>query len=339
MSTYQRDLRSFGDHVGDEGAFHELWHGFDALRCDHAEGRVDAVGVGLGLRAGDCGARRPTIVIQVARAGEIQPPSSLAGLPVHVEEVGDIVAPQVAVAGLNAPWLQKYDRPPCGVSIAPLGAYYAGTLGFYASSQGATYLVSCRHVLDPTLNGTVGGPGVRQPSAHDGGASQAQIGVTKYLGALQGSVGIPPADVAAALVTGPYDPRILIGDNQFAPIAAPNASVVPGQTVRKSGRTTGATTGRVELVTAQMTVRYANRTAQVFQDCIAVNNTARDFFEIGDDGALLTNDSFQPVGMMLAISVGPTGIAYAQRIETVLASLNAAAGPGANFQIVTGTGA
>lgn len=333
-SRYERDLQGFGEAVCDPGAFHELWHGFEALRVDHAAGQAEAVAVGLGLRPhAPGGPPKPTIVVQLAEdAPGAPPPGSVTGLPVHVETVGEILAGPAPASGAESAFRAAYDAPPCGVSIAPVAAGYAGTLGFYVRDGEKTFMVSCRHVMDPSLNGQSGGPGIQQQAHLDGNLSGRSITALSLVGALEGPI---MADVAAAIVEGVFDPRILVGPQQFATIIAPAVAPTPNLTVRKSGRTSGATTSMVDLMSAQVRVSYGNGTKSLFTDCISVrNNTA--FYAPGDSGALLTNELFQPLGMLFSISIGLQMNAYVHRIETVLATLNAAAGSGAAFEIVTG---
>ncbi|GEM_PF-6303522 len=341
-SSYQRDLDSFGAHVCDEGAFHALWHGFDALRQDHAAGRVAAVSVGLGLRAAEGDqAPKPSIVLQIAHyAQAFQAPSMLAGLPVHVEEVGKILAGPQPMAAAAAPFTRSFARPPCGVSIAPLHTNYSGTLGFYVRNQGEPsqrpLMVSCRHVLDPELNGVVGGPDVQQQSFEDGNVSQSAIARLSYAGVLSAGEQAPQADVAAAEVSVAVDPRIMTGVGSFAPIVMPAVVPTPLARVRKSGRTSGATIGLIDLVTTQTRVEYGNGESCLFTDCVTVADNQAPFFLPGDTGALLTSETYQPIGMLFALAEGQRRQAYAHRIDVVLSALNAAAGPGAAFEIVTG---
>lgn len=341
MSKYRESRRAFGNYVTDKAEFEDLWRDYEALRVEHAAGRLPFVGIGLALRGEPL---TPSIIAHVEDFGLLTqnlPLRSLSGFPIYVEEIGPIdmgPTPDIVTA---APFTSAYAKPPGGVSIAPVTTGYSGTLGCYAVSGGRNYLITNRHVLDASMNNTTGGPGVQQQSAQDGNTTGASVATATYYGALAtgGTSSATNADVAAALMSsGNLDPRMLTGVNTFAALTTPNTIPLSGETVRKSGRTTGLTSGVVGTVTYQLTLTYLNGATYVFDDCITIANPNGAFQQGGDSGALLVNGANQPLGLMFAASSGSTGVAYALRIATALASLKAAAN-GADFVITTGSGA
>lgn len=342
MSTYREDRRSFARFIDDPDDFHALWHDFDKLRQAHAKGALDAVTIGLGLRALAGGAPQPAIVLQVERLATARVPiRSASGFPLFVEEVGKVVAgPSPTIQDKGSPFTSHHDKPPGGVSIAPLSTNYAGTLGCFVTCAKKTYILSNRHVLDPALNGLTGGPGVQQQAFLDGNVSNKIVATTAVLATLQGDDKADSnVDAALAVMSGAYDPRILTGlggENNFAPLLAPNTVVNPGDSVTKSGRTTGKTTQEVDLISAQTRTAYGNGMTYLFKDCISIKNTSPVAFAGGDSGSLLTNTSYQPVGLLFAGS-SSTGVAYASKIAAVLTALENVTG--APVEIIVGTGA
>ncbi|MCY1649147.1 hypothetical protein OVA11_19415 [Caulobacter sp. SL161] len=342
MSTYQEDRRIFSRFIDEPDEFKILWSDFEQLRQAHAAGTLDVLTIGLGLRTVEPGRpRQPAIVLQVESLATAKTPlTSASGFPLFVEEVGKIVASPVPQSqDKGSAFTSHYDKPPGGVSIAPLSTNYAGTLGCFVTCQGKTYLLSNRHVLDPALNGMTGGPGVQQQAFYDGNTTNQTMATTTFLAPLSADDPADNVDAAMAQVPGAYDPRILTdqgGENNFAALLAPNTVVAPGDTVTKSGRTTGKTSQEVDLVSAQSRTRYGNGMTYLFKDCISIKNTSPVAFAGGDSGSLLTNAAYQPVGLLFSGN-SAKGVAYASKIATVLAALeNVAGGP---VEIIVGAGA
>lgn len=89
------------------------------------------------------------------------------------------------------------------------------------------------------------------------------------------------------------------------------AEVEPGETVRKFGRTTGYTTGRVLSIYLDIRIRY-DRTGKsaFFQDQILIEPTKPDFDRFvapGDSGALLVDAHQHAVGLIFAGTANPDG--------------------------------
>lgn len=345
MPTHRDVRRQFGHHVTDNEEFADLWADYEHLRGLHADGHLKASGIGLALRKPHPDADlKPAIVLYVDAHGHGAgglPVRSLNGFPVHIEDIGPQIIESVATDDdVTDAFRQAYGSPPGGVSTATVGCGTSGTLGCFASSGGKTYLISNRHVLDALMNGALN-VGVQQQSAQDGNTTTTAVATTKFLGPLANPTPSPNtnADVGAALMGSVnFNKQQLIAANSFAPLITPNTIPMAQESVRKSGRTTGQTAGVVDSVTAQVNVSYSNGATYTFDNCIGVANPNGAFQQGGDSGALLVNAAYQPVGLMMSASSGPTGRAFAMRIAFVLAALNTAAGV-SDFTILTGSAA
>lgn len=330
MSRLQTLAKQLGSHVIDHDALALLVAEFDDLH--RILDGVAIVALGIGLRAVRPGAPlAPAIILCVrdAAASAGRPSHTPSGSPIHVEVIGSVESKPVLGLGDSAAFRTTYPNPPGGVSIAPVGTSYSGTLGCYLTSQGATYLLTARHVLDPTLSGAVS-PQIQQPSAQDGNTVQRTLATTVWLAALDPSANNNVnAGVARLVMSGARDPRMLTGPNTFATLITPTAVAIAASSVRKSGRTTGLTQGVVQAVNVTIPVMMPDGRTYKFQDSIMVRNSGGQFASGGDSGALLVNESDQPVGLLFATS---RDAAFATPIAAVLTALRAASGQ--DFEIL-----
>jgi len=323
MSRLSTLRRQFGQYVQDADEFAELVADYDHLCELHASGALPALVLGLGLRADyEGGPLKPAIVLHVAAAGPAKtlPIRSKQGFPIYVEVSEPIVLRPAAEPEAGGPFQAGYSAPPGGVSIGIVGDG-AGTLGCFATSQNQVYLISNRHVLDPTISGTTGLQ-VLQQSAPDGGSTS--VATTRFLSAWS-ATSPNTADAGAALMadqaSSGYNRQQLVGDNAFRSIVAPDTLATANETVMKSGRTTGLTQATVQLLGAQMSAS-AGGVTYTFVNCIQVKNVSGAFQKPGDSGALLVNSSYQPLGLMFSVDGDK---AYAIPIDAAIAALNAAA--------------
>jgi hypothetical protein len=287
--------------------------------------RPNVVGVAVGVehRNGRPAGRLALLVLvtkKVARA-ELPPrarvPARIVGYRTDVVEVGTARSP--SAPALADRWPRVYGG--CGVG------HVAGTAGTMAAAvydrragreqDDRRLILGTNHVLANLNRGEPGDP-ILQPSRFDGGELARD-----EIGRLHRSVPIelePPLprrvhhnliDAALADVTSA---RVAPGVRGFRRLAAP-----PGQPprigapVRKTGRATGMTTGRIVGVCATIDIRYGTRVAR-FHDQIVTT----PMIESGDSGALLVGDDHAPIGLLFA---GSTGASFANPIERVSALL------------------
>lgn len=205
-----------------------------------------------------------------------------------------------------------FDAPiPGGVQIAPAGAGWVGTLGAALKLPGGYGLLTNEHVSG---QGNVGGK-CCQPHGRSG-----------WIGDFNATAGIrydAPnyIDAATALcrrTDGPFAPAtdlvapVLYGIGPLNP--APAAPAL-GLKVRKSGRTTGVTSGRIIGLGATSRIRYDEGMA-FFRDLIVIEAFGGLFSDSGDSGSLIVTDpGVNPVGLLFA---GGGGQTLACRIDYVL---------------------
>ena len=292
--------------------------------------RPNVVGVGVGLRRRGGRLQDEVCIIALVRrkrpatalAPEAMVPSEIDGVPVDVLEVGDLIAQVDRKARL---------RPvPGGVS---LGHYQitAGTFGCVVRDQagGGRLILSNNHVL---ANGNEASPEdpILQPGAADGGREEsdtlallerfaplaynhepATCSVARFVVAagnfIAGAIGSKhrlesyredaqavnrvDAAVARPLLDSDISDEIL----EIGRVSGTTAASL-GMAVRKSGRTTGLTTGQVTVLETTVDVDYGGKTAR-FEGQILSGPMSQP----GDSGSLLVAaSSLQAIGLLFA---------------------------------------
>lgn len=195
---------------------------------------------------------------------------------------------------------ERWRPAPGGVSIGHPDIT-AGTLGAYLWLDGKAYIVSNSHVIANSGLASLGDP-VLQPGSFDGGEEpQDSIGRlsafkpfdTRVLNKVD--VAVAEADPAAV------DDRIL-GLGPWADVRAmriPEMSV--GDTVVKSGRTSGFTDGKILSLDARVRVYGYPQGTVEFEDCMVVEGAV----EGGDSGSVvLSVPGGSPVGLLFSGVMG-----------------------------------
>jgi hypothetical protein len=170
-----------------------------------------------------------------------------------------------------------------GVPEEAYGGKMAGTLGIITKDG---YILSCAHVI--AMNSKAQflplGTATLQPGTYDGGTIEDKIGeLYKYI-KITFYKGKNYADAAIAkITTSDYLVGEVLGsDNQNTYTISGTAEVSIGDTVRKSGRTTGVTTNTVYDTDATVKVWYTSYKFAIFYDQILVY---QPFVEAGDSGS------------------------------------------------------
>jgi hypothetical protein len=292
--------------------------------------KPNVVGVGTGYRQRR---GRPTDELCVLALVEKKVPRvALKGDELVPPEV-DTIPTDVIQVGRLAAFQSRTDRwrpAPGGVSIGHF-QITAGTLGAIVRDQatGAKLMLSNNHVLANMNQAHLGDP-VVQPGTLDGGREGVDtIGVLERFQAIQFASSPSTCSLADAIAAVANWLAKLIGsrhrleafqeDTQArnlidAAVARPideawvEAEIlrigvlegtVPatlGMTVRKSGRTTGLTSGEVRVLDATVTIDYGGRSA-LFEDQILTGPMS----EPGDSGSVLVaSDSQNAVGLLFA---------------------------------------
>jgi hypothetical protein len=239
-------------------------------------------------------------------------------------------------------------RPfPLGVSI---GHYKvtAGTAGCVVKDQqGQEYILSNNHVLANSNNAEIGDP-VIQPGSYDGGTLDEKVailskyvpiefpdasecGLSKIVVSFLNAVaklfmrktrfytkvaGMPVNEVDCAIAE-PTSQNIY--EKEILEVGCPkgSAKVHEGETVKKSGRTTGVTTGEVIDDDATIDISYGYAKAR-FTHQILIQG--KRFIQGGDSGSALLNEDGYIVGLCFAGSNdGSLGIAnHIYKVEELL---------------------
>lgn len=178
-----------------------------------------------------------------------------------------------------------------GVSVGHLNAKTSGTLGGVLRIGDQKYAVSTASVMAP--DGSKLGDRIVQPSIEDSPHRAYSLGRLAVISKLAfGSIN--DLDAAIALVESevPTTPRI-------KDIGRPTDVAEPeiGMNVRKTGRTSGYTEGKVLCTDVRIKV-VKDRQQFVFQDQFIIMNESDPFSEVGDEGAFVLDNNNELVGMV-----------------------------------------
>lgn len=208
----------------------------------------------------------------------------------------------------------------------------SGTLGALVQDvEGNQYILSNTHVFAgdsvPGGNGVSAavGDSINQPGFVDVGC---QVISTDFVATLADWVELLPGSTStvdaaiAQVMPGMVDPAGSI--LEIGTISSDPATAVVGQLVKKSGRTSGLTRGKVAGLNATVTVQYedecgGNPYTVTFTNQILA--TPGKFLKAGDSGSLMVEDvsvNPRPVGLLFA---GSNRIAIANPIQEVLTNL------------------
>ncbi|MBE0476688.1 MAG: hypothetical protein IBX62_06315 [Coriobacteriia bacterium] len=243
---------------------------------------------------------------------------------------------------------KRRHRPaPGGVSVGHV-AVTAGTLGCLVRRGGEILILSNNHVL-AVSNAASPGDTILQPGPYDGGSDPGDAialldafvpirlaegpsscplaaGAARALNALARLFGsdtrlravslAAPENLVDAALGAPLDPSLV--SPEILGVGTPQgaASGELGMRVRKSGRTTGLTEGRIEQVDVTVDVTYGERTARFADQLMAGAMSAG-----GDSGSVVLDGTGAAVGLLFAGSETSTIV---NRIENVLTALGVA---------------
>ena len=254
-------------------------------------------------------------------------PRSFEGYAVRTEVTGKIQALSTQVAepltGVSA---ERRDEVRPLVGGTSLSAYvtkgaliylYAGTLGMVTYDD---KILSNAHVIainPDTYEFLDRGTPILQPGSDDGGTSANQVGaLERYIPIIFSTPGNPVynyADAAIGSIDGGVDAspgeQFSEGGNYWV---EGWTEVSIGDTVRKSGRTTGVTTGEVILTNWSGWVDYGDYSAY-FVDQIVVAQEDGSFSKAGDSGSAV-DKAGEFVGLFFASSENRAVISKAEHI-------------------------
>jgi hypothetical protein len=273
--------------------------------------RKNVVGVGIARKVvGGRQTNEPCIVVFVER----KLPTSQLGrkdlIPDRIETMKTDVIETGRIVALQSRTVRV--RPaPGGVSIGHF-RITAGTLGVVVPRSGVRVILSNNHVLANSNDGRRG-DAILQPGAHDGGTANDQIatledfvrivfdGFLDWLLALFGIVRTAPNVVDAAVARPLRDTDVSNDVLEIGPVSG-TASATIDMPIRKSGRTTGLTQGRVTAIAATVRVSYGLTRMARFRDQIVATAMSQG----GDSGSLVVDSGNRAVGLLFAGSSNTT---------------------------------
>jgi len=250
--------------------------------------RPGVVGTAVGLGNDD----NPAVVVLLEHGAVGGIPAALEGIQVKKIVAGQIVA--------RANTTMRWPRPvPIGVSTGHPDIT-AGTIGCRVkTSSGQLRALSNNHVFANQNHASID-DNVLQPGAYDGGTDPDDaIGTLVAFQEIDFSGGDNTIDAALAATNGNVSAA-----TPSDGYGAPSTTVVQpsvGLRVKKYGRTTILTTGRIEAVNATVNVGYDDGTARFIHQIII---SPGSFSAGGDSGSLIvTRDGNNPVGLLFAGSI------------------------------------
>jgi hypothetical protein len=251
-------------------------------------------------------------------------PRSFNGYTVRTEVTGKIqvLSTQVTepLAGVSSERRGEVSPLVGGISLSAWvpGAYYSGTLSMVTYDN---KILSNAHViaLEPdTENFLDLGTDIIQPGSGDGGRSGAKVGELEAYIPIDFEPGAENyADAAVGSIEGgvdfSYGEQFGEGGNYWI---EGWTGVSIGDTVRKSGRTTGVTTGQVINTNISVWIWYGDQKAY-FVDQIQVAQDNWSFAGAGDSGSAVDKDG-EFVGLVFA---GTEKKVYINKAEHIIEGL------------------
>ncbi|RNA69344.1 hypothetical protein [Alteribacter keqinensis] len=200
----------------------------------------------------------------------------------------------------------------------------AGTAGAIVfnrdeSSQVKYYILSNNHVLANSNRASIGDP-IIQPGSVDGGKGpEDQVAtLSRFI-----PIDLTP-DVRLEDHDNVVDAAIAEGSIQeldrevywsgYVKGWIPKESVEVGTRIKKTGRTTGYTTGEILAVDATLDINFGNNQVARFHDQILTSNIS----EGGDSGSLVTDSENRAVGLLFAGSPQVTILNHIENVKNLL---------------------
>jgi hypothetical protein len=254
-------------------------------------------------------------------------PTTLDGTPVSVVVTGPIRSlvatangPAAAAASAAIDPTARFPRPvPIGVSTGNQGECISGTIGARVKRGTSFFALSNNHVY-ALENSARLGSNVLQPGQADANCSagaNARLGkLSKFVRIVFSTTASNRVDAAIASVASTNLRRTTPSDGYGSPRAT-TASAALNQTVRKYGRTTGQTSGKVVGLNATVIVEYSGGRLARFVGQFVVQSAS--FSRPGDSGSLIVDGNRRPVGLLFA---GGDIYTFANPINQVLSALN-----------------
>ncbi|NQW17543.1 MAG: carboxypeptidase regulatory-like domain-containing protein [Chloroflexi bacterium] len=274
----------------------------------------------IGTAVGQAESGGHVVLALTTAAGVRGIPWSVDGVVVRPYVTGEISAQPKPGSGVDP--TGRFARPvPIGVSTGHPDIT-AGTIGArVVDGSGNIYALSNNHVY-AAQNAANIGDAVIQPGAYDGGTISTDV-----IGNLTDFEPI----VFTTSANNVIDAAIVISDagrldnstpsDGYGTPSGTTVDATVGLPLRKYGRTTGQTDGKVDAINATVNVGYDAGTAR-FVGQIIIKGQKGSFSAGGDSGSLIvTKDGNNPVALLFA---GSTTVTIGNPIGAVLSRFNVA---------------
>lgn len=261
------------------------------------------------------------------QAHELVPPR-LDDVKTDVVETGELRALVSLLERATRDPTARWRPAPGGVSVGHVRST-AGTLGCLVHRDDEVLVLSNAHVLGESGQGRMGDP-VLQPGPADGGREPEDVLAhlleavpLKWDGARRFKTLLPRnhrRNRVDAAVAAPWDPLELTPEILGIGAVGGSRPATLDLALRKSGRTTGVTKGRVTHLDATVSVAYGEGREALFERQILTTAMS----EGGDSGSLAVDPDNRAVGLLFA---GSNRVSVLNRIEDVLKALRVQLGP------------
>jgi hypothetical protein len=312
---------------------------------DHLLKRSNVIATGVGYKiSGGQKTTIPSIVCSVTEkiaasnlSSRDMVPKTLDGIPTDVLQSGIIRALQSTT--------ERHRPAPGGVSIGHIDIT-AGTLGCLVKKDGQIFILSNNHVLANSNQAEIGDP-ILQPAPYDGGRypedhiadledfvpiniiglpsncpfasgiASLLNGLAKLLGSqtrMEATNQRAVENLVDAAIARPLNLEDVTEEILQIGTIQGTTTAELGMAIKKSGRTTGLTTGIIEQLDVTVNVQYGQGQIAMFTDQIMAGAMSQG----GDSGSAVLDDNNHLVGLLFAGSDTTTVI---NRIENVYSAL------------------
>jgi hypothetical protein len=307
--------------------------------------RANVVATGIGYK--ETGGTKTTTLCVVCSVKEKVASTLLSGrdlVPATIDGTPTDVVRSGVIRALQAP-TDRFRPAPGGVSVGHV-AITAGTLGCWVTKNGEKVILSNNHVLANSNDAETGDP-ILQPGPFDGGnfpqdhiANLAQFVPIAFEGqpsecqfanavisvfnlgcrAINSNTRYRVTNVQAvdnlvdAAIARPLNPADIKDEIlNIGPIQGTVQGEL-GMAIKKSGRTTGFTTGEIQQIDVTANVEYGAGQIALFTDQLLAGAMSQG----GDSGSAVLDDDNRLTGLLFAGSDTTTII---NRIENVFSAL------------------
>ena len=263
----------------------------------------DVVGTGTGIDPDG----HAEVLALTRRPSVVGLPLFLDGVRVEARFVGEVKAFRKPGGGGTLE---------CGTSTGNDLECAAGTIGCVVIRGGNRYFLSNNHVFARENAASIG-ERIDAPGRYDGHPRCAQTPICGTLADFQ-AISFSGNNTIDCAIASPDPNRVFTSAEAggYTPTSTVAAAFV-GQAVKKTGRTSGLTTGTVQAINVTIQVQYSSGIATFVNQIM----TPASFIRAGDSGSLMVEQSTNnPVGLCFA---GGSGGSFANPIGPVLQKFSA----------------